>query len=50
MVMGGHSCHHIGSVTEGDDIIFSNTGEEILVTSMSEVRTAWKQALDGGGV
>ena len=49
VAMTGHACHHLGTVIEGDEITFSNNGEEILVTSMSEARSAWKKALDGGG-
>ena len=46
--MKGNACHYIGTITDGDDIHFSNGEEDILVTSMNELRTAWKESLDGG--
>ena len=47
--MRGNACHYIGTVEEGDEISFSIRGEKVLVASMSDLRTTWKHALDGGG-
>nr|AIE99664.1 phosphoribosylformylglycinamidine synthase (purL) [uncultured marine group II/III euryarchaeote KM3_115_D04] len=44
----GHALHLIGKVGSGDSITFSITGEEILSSSMSDLRAAWKGTLDGG--
>ena len=46
--MEGHACHHLGRVTEGDSITITNGGNEILLASMSELRSSWKGSLDGG--
>ena len=48
--MKGNACHYIGTITDGDDIHFTNGEEDILVTSMNELRTAWKESLDGGSL
>ena len=48
--MAGHACHHLGTVSTGDNISFFK-GEQILLTaSMGDLRDAWKGALDGGAV
>ncbi|MCP4850673.1 MAG: phosphoribosylformylglycinamidine synthase, partial [Actinomycetia bacterium] len=46
--MEGHACHHLGRVTEGDSITITNGGNDILLASMSELRSSWKGSLDGG--
>ena len=47
--MEGVTCHHIGDVSEGDDISFSREGEVILSASMKVLRESWKGTLHGGG-
>ena len=47
--MSGHACHYLGLVSEGDGITVTKGAEEILVASMSDLRDAWKETLDGGG-
>ena len=48
-VMSNHACYQIGEVEEGDTISFSNSIDRVLSASMSELRSAWKGTLDGGG-
>jgi phosphoribosylformylglycinamidine synthase len=48
--MAGHACHYLGTVSDGDNISFSRNGELILSASMTDLRAAWKGALDGGAV
>tara|TARA_B100001175_G_scaffold224940_1_gene191721 strand:+ start:411 stop:3248 length:2838 start_codon:yes stop_codon:yes gene_type:complete len=47
--MNGHACYALGGVEAGDQISISNGGETVLTASMSSLRAAWKDALDGGG-
>ena len=48
--MAGHACHHLGTVSTGEKISFTKGEETLLTTSMSDLRDAWKGALDGGAV
>ena len=48
--MAGHACHHLGTVSTGDNISFSKGEQTLLSASMGDLRDAWKGALDGGAV
>ena len=48
--MAGHACHHLGTVSTGDNISFSKGEQTLLTASMGDLRDAWKGALDGGAV
>ena len=47
--MEGHACYALGTVESGDNISFYNGGERIFSSSMTNLRSAWKRTLDGGG-
>ena len=50
IAMGGTSFHYLGVVSQGDSIVVNRDGEEVLCTSMSSLRTSWKETLHGGGM
>ena len=43
------ACTHIGIVGESDDLVIKDAGKPILEFSISELRSAWKNTLNGGG-
>ena len=43
------ACTHIGTVGDSDDFVVNDTGVCILKYSISELRSAWKNTLNGGG-
>jgi phosphoribosylformylglycinamidine synthase len=47
--MIGHACYSLGVVEEGDTISVTNRDTPLISTSMSTLRKAWKETLDGGG-
>ena len=47
--MTGHACYLLGVVEEGDTISVTNGDTPLISTSMSVLRKAWKETLDGGG-
>ena len=47
--MEGHACYDLGTVKDGDNISVNNGGDSIFSSSMSNLRSAWKGTLDGGG-
>lgn len=47
--MTGHACYFLGVVEEGDTILVTNGDTTLISTSMSSLRKAWKETLDGGG-
>ena len=47
--MKGHACYPLGTVEEGDTISVTNGNTILISTSMSTLRKAWKDTLDGGG-
>ena len=47
--MIGHACYSLGVVEEGDTISVTNGDTPLISTSMSTLRKAWKETLDGGG-
>ena len=47
--MIGHACYFLGVVEEGDTISVTNRDTPLISTSMSTLRKAWKETLDGGG-
>jgi phosphoribosylformylglycinamidine synthase len=47
--MEGMTCHHIGEVSDGEEISITRNGEVVLDASMSEMRDSWKATLHGGG-
>ena len=47
--MKGHACYPLGTVEEGDTISVTNGNTILISTSMSALRKAWKDTLDGGG-
>ena len=47
--MAGHACYNLGTVVDGDNISVSNGADSLISSSMSELRSAWKGTLDGGG-
>lgn len=47
--MIGHACYSLGVVEEGDTISVTNGDIPLISTSMSTLRKAWKETLDGGG-
>jgi len=46
--MIGHACYLLGVVEEGDTISVTNGDTPLISTSMSVLRKAWKETLDGG--
>ena len=50
IAMGETSFHYLGVVSQGDSIVVNRDGEEVLCTSMSSLRTSWKETLHGGGM
>ncbi len=46
--MTGHACYPLGTVEEGDTITVTNGDTALISTSMSGLRKAWKETLDGG--
>ncbi|DAC24422.1 MAG TPA: phosphoribosylformylglycinamidine synthase, partial [Candidatus Thalassarchaeaceae archaeon] len=43
------ACTHIGIVGESDDLVIKDAGNPILEFSISELRSAWKNTLNGSG-
>jgi len=43
------ACTHIGIVGESDDLVIKDAGNPILEFSISELRSAWKDTLNGSG-
>jgi len=43
------ACTHIGIVGESDDLLIKDAGNPILEFSISELRSAWKNTLNGSG-
>ncbi len=43
------ACTHIGTVGDSDEFVVNDTGVCILKYSISELRSAWKNTLNGGG-
>jgi len=48
-LMTDHACYFLGVVEEGDTISVNNGDTTLISTSMSSLRKAWKETLDGGG-
>jgi len=48
-LMTDHACYFLGVVEEGDTISVNNGDTTLISTSMSGLRKAWKETLDGGG-
>ena len=48
-LMTNHACYFLGVVEEGDTISVNNGDTTLISTSMSSLRKAWKETLDGGG-
>ena len=48
-LMTDHACYFLGVVEEGDTISVNNGDTTLMSTSMSGLRKAWKETLDGGG-
>lgn len=48
-LMMDHACYFLGVVEEGDTISVNNGDTTLISTSMSSLRKAWKETLDGGG-
>ena len=48
-LMTEHACYFLGVVEEGDTISVNNGDTTLISTSMSSLRKAWKETLDGGG-
>lgn len=47
--MTGNACYFLGVVEAGDTISVNNGDTKLISTSMSTLRKAWKETLDGGG-
>jgi len=47
--MADHACYALGTVEDGDKISVRNGEDNLTSTSMSDLRSAWKGTLDGGG-
>ena len=48
-LMTDHACYFLGVVEEGDTISVNKGDTTLISTSMSSLRKAWKETLDGGG-
>jgi len=48
-LMTDHACYFLGVVEEGDTISVNNGDTTLISISMSGLRKAWKETLDGGG-
>ena len=46
--MEGHECNYLGEVNSVDEITIVDQDIPILIASMSELRAAWKNTLNGG--
>ena len=46
--MEGHECNYLGEVNSVDKITIVDQDIPILIASMSELRDAWKNTLNGG--
>ena len=46
--MQGHTCHRLGSVSEGDNLSVTSEGTPTLTASVSVLKQSWQGSLGGG--